>query len=291
MHAQERLGVSERRACQVLGQPRSTQRYRVRLANDEAIVTAAIVALARQYGRYGYRTIWAMLRQLGWHVNHKRVERIWRREGLKVPRKQPKRGRLWLNDGSIVRLRPCWKHHVWAYDFVQARTHDGRAFRMLTVIDEYSRECLAILVARRLRSDDVLHLLTDLFVEHGTPDHIRSDNGSEFTATEVRKWLAKVGVKTLFITPGSPWENGYNESFNGRLRYEVLNGEIFHSLREAQVVIESWRRYYNTVRPHSSLGYKPPAPEAITSPWPDPASVIEGLRPDRALRSTEIGLT
>jgi transposase InsO family protein len=288
---QEKLGVSERRACRVLGQPRSTQRYRVRLADDEAIVTAAIVALARQYVRYGYRTIWAMLRQLGWRVNHKRVERIWRREGLKIPKKQPKRGRLWLDDGSVVRLRPCWKVHIWAYDFVRARTHDGKAFRMLTVIDEYSRACLAILVARRLRSDDVLHLLTELFVEHGAPDHIRSDNGSEFTATEVRKWLARVGVKTLFITPGSPWENVYNESFNGRLRNEVLNGEIFYSLREAQVLIESWRRYYNTVRPHSSLGYRPPAPEAITSRWPDPASVIGGPRPDRAFRSTEVGLT
>ena len=172
----------------------------------------AIIRLASQYGRYGYRRITALLRTEGWHVNHKRVERIWRREGLKVPTKQPKRGRLWLNDGSCLRLRPSWQNHVWAYDFVQARTHDGRAFKMLTVIDEFTRECLAIEVARRLRSDDVLQVLADLMVQHGAPDHIRSDNGPEFTAKAVRAWLTRVEVKTLFIEPGSPWENGFNES-------------------------------------------------------------------------------
>ena len=180
-------------------------------------MTSAIVRLASLYGRYGYRRVAALLRAEGWHVNHKRVERIWRREGLKVPTKQPKRGRLWLNDGSCIRLRPCWQNHVWAYDFVQARTHTGRAFRMLTVIDEFTRECLAIEVARRLRSDDVLQVLADLFVQHGPPDHIRSDNGPEFTAKAVRGWLSRLGVKTLYIEPGSPWENGYNESFNGKL--------------------------------------------------------------------------
>ena len=196
-------------------------------------------------------------------MNHKRVERIWRREGLQVPRKQPKRGRLWLDDGSCVRLRAERKDHVWAYDFVEDRTHDGRKFRMLTVVDEFTRECLAIDVARRQRSDDVLERLAWLFVTRGVPDHIRSDNGPEFTARAVREWLGKVGVKTLFIEPGSPWENGYCESFNGKLRNELLNGEIFYTLREARVLIERWRRHYNTVRPHSSLGYRPPAPEAI----------------------------
>ena len=214
-------------------------------------------------------------------MNHKRVERIWRREGLKVPQKQPKRGRLWLNDGSCIRLRPCWRHHVWAYDFVQGRTHDGRAFRMLTVIDEYSRECLTIEVARRLRSDDVLQVLTDLFTQHGPPDHIRSDNGSEFTAKVVRDWLPKVGVKTLYIEPGSPWENGYNESFNGKLRDELLNGEIFYSLREAKVLIEQWRRHYNQVRPHSAIGYRPPAPQTILPSRADQPFAIDGLQADR----------
>jgi transposase InsO family protein len=185
---------------------------------DETALTEAVVSLATEYGRYGYRRITALLRAEGWQVNAKRVERIWRREGLKVPRRQPKRGRLWLNDGSCIRLRPCWPGHVWAYDFVQDRTHDGRRFRMLTVIDEYTRECLAIVVARRLTSDDVLQVLTDLFVERGPPGHIRCDNGPEFVAKVVRGWLGRVGVTTLFVEPGSPWENGYNESFNGKLR-------------------------------------------------------------------------
>ena len=201
-------------------------------------------------------------------VGRSRIERIWKREGLKVPQKQPKRGRLWLNDGSCIRLRPCWPRHVWSYDFVQDQTHDGRSFRILTVIDEYTKECLALPMARRLRSDDVLACLTDLFTKHGPPDHIRSDNGPEFVATAVREWLAKVGVKTLYITPGSPWENGYNESFNGKLRDELLNTEIFTTLREAQVLIGRWRHHYNTKRPHSALGYRPPAPEAIL-PRPD----------------------
>jgi len=204
-----------------------------------------------------------MLHQEGWQVNHKRVERIWRREGLKVPKKQPKRGRLWLNDGSCVRRRPEYKNHVWAYDFVQDRTHDGKAFRILTVIDEYSRECLALKVARKLKSVDVLETLADLFIIKGIPDYIRSDNGPEFTAVILREWLTRIGSKTLFIEPGSPWENGFNESFNGKLRDELLNGEIFYTLKEAKVLIEEWRKNYNTIRPHSSLDYRPPAPETV----------------------------
>jgi transposase InsO family protein len=209
-----------------------------------------------------------MLRQKGWQVNHKRVERIWRREGLKVPKKQPKRSRLWLNDGSCVRRRPEHRNHVWAYDFVQDRTHDGKAFRILTVIDEYSRECLALKVARKQKSTDVLEVLSDLFILKGIPEYIRSDNGPEFTAIMLREWLAKIGAKTLFIEPGSPWENGYNESFNGKLRDELLNGEIFYTLKEAKVLIEEWRKTYNTIRPHSSINYRPPAPEAVLAvPW------------------------
>jgi len=206
-----------------------------------------------------------MLHNEGWQINHKRVERIWRAQGLKVPSKQPKRGRLWFHDGSCVRLRPAHRDHVWAYDFVAARTHDGRPFRMLTLVDEFTRECLAIDVARRLRSDDVLERLSWLFATRGVPEHLRSDNGPEFTATVVRDWLERVGVKTLFIEPGSPWENGYVESFNGKLRDELLNGEIFYTMKEAKVLIESWRVHYNTVRPHSALGYRPPAPEAVAT--------------------------
>ena len=195
-------------------------------------------------------------------MNHKRVERIWRKEGLKVPQKQPKRGRLWLNDGSCIRLRPEHKDHVWSYDFVIARTSDGRAFRILTILDEHTRECLDIVVDRRINSQDVIDHLFNLLVFRGIPEHIRSDNGPEFTAKAIRNWLSRLGVKTLYIEPGSPWENGYIESFNGKLRDELLNREIFTTLLEARVLIEEWRREYNQVRPHSALRYKPPAPEA-----------------------------
>jgi len=259
-----RLGVSERRACRVLGQARSTHRHRAVVSDDEPRLVARIIELATAYGRYGYRRITGLLRGAGWPVNHKRVERLWRREGLKVPQKQPKRGRLWLTDGSCIRRRPAYRHHVWAYDFVTARTHDGRPLKILTVIEEYSRECLAIVVARRLRSLEVLETLAELFVTHGVPAHIRSDNGPEFTATVMRQGLAALQVQTLFIEPGSPWENGYVESFNGKLRDELLDREIFYTLTEAQILIERWRREYNTVRPHSALGYRPPAPAAIS---------------------------
>lgn len=255
--------MSERRACRVIGQSRSSQRRTIIKREDEDALTQATIRLAGEYGRYGYRRITALLRAEGWHVNHKRVARIWRREGLKVPIKQPKRGRLWLNDGSCIRLRPSWKNHVWAYDFVHDRTKDGRSFRMLTIIDEYSRECLGMVTKRKLKSGDVLEALENLFIDRGMPDHIRSDNGSEFTAIAVREWLEKMEVKPTYIEPGSPWENGYNESFNGKLRDELLDREIFTTLHEAQVLIERWRVHYNTKRPHSSLGYKPPAPQTI----------------------------
>lgn len=260
------LGVPERRACRVLLQARTSQRREPKLKSDEPKLVARIIELACRFGRYGYRRIAALLRMEGWRVNFKRVERIWRREGLKVPERQPKRSRLWLNDGSCIRLRPAHKNHVWSYDFVHDRTHDGRALKILTVIDEHTRECLALKVNRTLRSEHVLELLAELFVERGVPEHIRSDNGPEFTASAVREWLGRVGAKTLYIEPGSPWENGYNESFNGSLRDELLDGEIFFTLEEARVVIEWYRQEYNHVRPHSALGYRPPAPEAFL-PW------------------------
>jgi putative transposase len=191
------------------------------------------------------------------------VERIWRKQGLKVPQKQAKRRRLWLNDGSCVRLRSCWPNHVWSYDFVADRTWEGRPLKVLTVLDEYSRECLAIEVERSLQSIDVLECLADLFMERGLPDYIRSDNGPEFAAKQIRTWLERLGVGTLFIEPGSPWENGYVESFNGKLRDECLNREVFTTLAEAKVLIEQWRKEYNQIRPHSARGYQPPAPEAI----------------------------
>lgn len=263
--------MSERRACAALGQHRSTQRKIPRGRDDEERLTADIIDLARKYGRYGYRKIAELLRRTGWVVNDKRVERIWRREGLKVPARQPKRGRLWLADGSCIRLRAAYPNHVWSYDFVEDRTHDGRKYRMLNIVDEFTHECIKIRIARRLRAVDVIDVLSDLFILRGVPGHIRSDNGPEFVAKALQEWIAAVGAKTAYIAPGSPWENGYIESFNARLRDELLDGEIFYTLKEAKTVIESWRCHYNAVRPHASLGYRAPAPEVIVpalAAWP-----------------------
>ena len=260
---QERFGVSERKACRALGQPRTTQRYGPKRRDDEDVLTSRIIELASEYGMYGYRRITAMLRHEGWAVNHKRVERIWREEGLKVPQRQKKRRRLWLNDGSCIRLRPEYRNHVWSYDFVHERTHDGRGFRILCIIDEYSRECLCVKVGRSLRAEDVLETLTGLFCRYGIPEYTRSDNGAEFTAYKVRRWLEPLTVQTMYIEPGSPWENGYIESFNGKLRDEVLYREVFDTLLETKVLVERWRREYNHIRSHSSLGYRPTAPEGI----------------------------
>ena len=230
---------------------------------DEDRLVADLIELARQYGRYGSRRIAALLRIAGRQVNNKRVERLWRREELKVPMKQPKKGRLWLNDGSCVRLRPEYRNHVWSYDVVHHRTDDGKAFRTLNILDEHSRECLAIRVKRKLNSTEVIDALTDLFILHGVPAYIRSDNGPEFIAQAVCNWIEAVGAKTAYIEPGSPWEHGYCESINARFRDELLEGKLFYSLREAQILIEQWRKHYNTKRPHSALGYRPPAPETI----------------------------
>ena len=230
-HAKEQ-GASERHACQLVDQPRGTQRYQPTRRNDEEALTRAILLLASQYGRYGYRRITIKLQEMGWNVGKDRVERIstprtktcsrgspvWRREGLKVPQKQKPRGRLWLNDGSCVRLRPERRNHVWSYDFMSAYTHDGRTVRFLNLIEEYTRECLAIHVGRRINSNQVIEVLAEAMIEHGIPEYIRSDNGQEFVAKQLRKWLAKTGAKTLYNEPGSPWENGYCESFNSKMR-------------------------------------------------------------------------
>jgi len=247
----------------MLRQHRSTQRHTPRGREDEERLVADMIELARQYGRYGYRRVAALLRNAGRHVNDKRIERLWQREGLKVPPKQPKKGRLWLNDGSCVRLKPKCRNHVWSYDFVHHRTDDGRVFQTLNILDEFTRECLESRVQRKLNATDVIDALTDLFILRGIPAYIRSDNGPEFVAKTFRDWIHAVGAKTACIEPGPPWESGYCESFNARLRDELLNGEIFYTLREAQIIIEQWRKHYNTIRPHSALGCRPPAPESI----------------------------
>ncbi len=221
-----------------------------------------IIALAKEYGRYGYRAVTDLLRREGWDVGKDRAYTIWRQEGLHVPQKQPKRGRLWLANSSCVRKRPERLNHVWSYDFVADRT-DGRPFRILNILDEYTRECLTSVVARRIRSQDVPLILADLFLSRGIPTHIRSDNGPEFIARELRHWPTQLNVAPLYIEPGSPWENGYCESLNGKMREPFLNGELFYTLKGAQIITERWRIHDNTVRPHSSLGGQPPAPETL----------------------------
>lgn len=244
-------------------QSRATQRYKVVQNEFDNSVRRRTIEIAKEFGRYGYKRVTEMLKDEGFCVNKKRIELIWRQEGLKVPEKQPKKSRLWLCDGSTLRHRPEYKNHVWSYDFVSDQTYGGRKFKVLNIIDEYSRELLASYTARSIRSQDVIFILADLFLKHGVPKHIRSDNGPEFVAKILMKWFKTLEIQPLFIQPGSPWENGFIESLNGRMRDEFLNGEIFYTLIEAKVLIERWRQHYNTKRPHSSLNYKPPAPETL----------------------------
>ena len=246
----------------MLGVARSTLKYKPVQHDDEAL-RLAMIRLAKAYGRYGYRKITQLLQIDGWKVNHKRIERLWREEGLQLPQRHKKRKRLYHKNSSVIRLRPHHQNHIWSIDFVHDKLTNGRGYKMLTVIDEYTREALCVAVRSKMDANDVLDVLFDLILKRGKPKFIRSDNGPEFIAQAVRQWIAAVGAKTAYIEPGSPWENGYCESFNGRFRDELLNGEIFYSLREAQIIIEEWRKHYNTKRPHSALGYRPPAPEAI----------------------------
>ena len=223
-----------------------------------------IIYMATNFGRVGYRMVSDMLRNQGVLVNHKRVERIWREEGLKLPEKQIKKRRIYLSDGNCVRLRADHKNHVWSYDFVEDKTMDGRKIRWLNIIDEYEHVCLASVPRRSWRGNDVINVLSDVMILSGAPEYIRSDNGPEFIAKKLRKWLSDVGVTTTYIEPGSPWENGFIESFNSRMRDELLNGELFGNLQEAKILTGCWTRYYNTFRPHSSLGGKTPAPQSYT---------------------------
>ena len=257
--------VTQRRACRELSVHRTAYRYEAIRLPDEDDVRSEIIDIVTNYGRVGYRMVTAMMRNRGRVINHKRVERIWREEGLKLARRQTKKRRLWLTDGSCVRLRPEHRNHVWSYDFVEEKTMDGRKIRILNILDEYTRECLVSVPRRSWRNNDLIETLADLMLLRGVPEYLRSDNGSEFTAKKIRRWLQNTGVITAYIEPGSPWENGYIESFNGRMRDEFLKGELFGCMYEAQVLITRWVKYYNTVRPHSSLGGRPPAPQAAIS--------------------------
>ena len=258
----DRYQISERSACGLVGLSRTTWRHLPIPRDDETPMRAEVIRLASAYGRYGYRTITSLMRNAGWlSVTSAKVARIWREEGLKVPQKQPPRGRLWLNDGSCMRLRATHPNHVWSYDFVFIRDAYGGKIRMLTMIDEFSRRCLTIHCARRIGSIQVIEQLANAMVVHGIPEYIRSDNGPEFIAKDLRKWLSGIGVQTAYIEPGSPWENGFCESFNGTFRDNLLNGELFYSIKEARVVVGEWVKHYNHVRPHSALGYRPLAPQ------------------------------
>jgi putative transposase len=277
--------ISERRACRALGVPRSSQRYVGSEREREEELLLRIRALAREHPRYGYRRIRALLVREGWSVNLKRVHRLWRREGLKVPQVQRKRRRLGSSENGCARRRAERPDHVWSYDFIHDQTTDGRGLKILPVVDEYTRECLTIEVERSLTAEDVVSTLEYLFEVRGVPAHIRSDNGPEFIACAVKSWLARRGSETIYIAPGSPWENAYSETFNSRLRDELLDREMFETLKEAKVILEDHRLDYNHRRPHSSLGYQTPAefaaaqvvpgvaplPPAEAVPIPDPA--------------------
>lgn len=261
-HVRRELGVSERRACKVIGQARSTQRYVGEKVNRDRVLAERMMVLCRENPRYGYRRVWALLRREGWTANKKRVHRLWREEGLKVPDKQRKRRRLLLegtSENGCARCRAEHKDHVWSYDFVMDRTENGRRLKMMPVVDEYTRECLAIEVECSIRAEDVIATLARLFEERGEPRYVRSDNGPEFVATALKRWLKASGVGTLYIEPGSPWENAYAESFIGRLGDELLKREVFTSLMEAKVLVEEYREHHNERRPHSALSYRTPS--------------------------------
>jgi putative transposase len=255
----EKTSASERRACRVVGQVRSTQRYQARTRDDEGRLMAAMLALVGGHPRYGYRRIWALLRKDGWQVNRKRVYRLLRKQGLKVPGRQRKKRRVGTGENGIARRRAQCKDDVWAWDFVFDRTTGGGTLKWLTIVDEYTRECLALEVGRKMNSVKVIDALIELAYLRGMPRHLRSDNGSEFIARAIRSWLAGAGVQTLYVEPGSPWENGYAESFNGKLRDELLNMEEFGNVAEARALGMAWRMEYNHRRPHSALGYQTPA--------------------------------
>lgn len=258
-HVRERLGVSERRACRTIKQPRSTQRYEAKASDCERRLAAAMHDLVRANPRYGYRRIAALLCRQGWRVNVKRVHRLWKREGFKVPKRQVRRRRLGHSINGCGRNRAQRRNHVWAWDFVHDRTAGGRALKWFSVVDEFTRQCLVLEVRRSIKAPDVMTMLFEAAARYGAPQHIRSDNGPEFIAGQVRVGLAQLGVGTLYIEPGSPWQNGHAESFGSKLRDELLNRELFASLHEAQVVAKDWRENYNTQRPHSALGYQTPA--------------------------------
>ncbi len=283
IHVQKTFELSERRACQAIGQSRSTQRYNGKRAGIDRALAFRMRELSRENPRYGYRRVWALLRREGWEVNKKRVLRLWREQGLKVPHKQHKSRRLVGNgENGVSRRRAEYPGHVWSYDFAMDQTEDGRRLKVMPIVDEYTRECLSLEGQRSIKAEDVITTLHRLFIERGEPHYIRSDNGPEFIAEALKKWLAASGVKTLYIEPGAPWENAYSETFIGRLRDELLERELFVNLKEAQVLLEDYRKHYNHHRPHGALGYLPPAEfaaiEALMDRDSGPSEELESVQ-------------
>jgi transposase InsO family protein len=258
------FAITERRACRAIGQPRSTQRYELVINDQEKTIVKRMHELVREHPRYGYRRIWALLRAEGWRINRKRVHRLWRKECFKVPHKQRKKRRMGGSDNSIVRCRALHKNHVWCWDFIHDRDERGRPLKWLSIVDEFTRECVALEVARSITADEVIEVLRELFLIRGVPRHVRSDNGPEFIATAVGLYLSRADASVKYVAPGSPWENGYAESFHGRLRDELLNTELFTDVIHAQVLADRWRSDYNHRRPHSALKYQTPAAFAAT---------------------------
>ena len=281
-HLQKNFKVSERRACRVLGQPRSSQRYISTKADIDTALSQRMVALSRENPRYGYRRVWALLRREGWAVNKKRVQRVWREAGLMVPSKECKRRRMGASESGVTRRQAEYIDHVWSYDFAMDATEDGRRLKMMPIVEEYSRECLALETERSITAEDVVETLARLFAERGAPSFIRSDNGPDFIAKALKRWLAASGVETLYIEPGAPWENAYSETFISRLRDELLNREVFANLKEAKVLAEDYRDHYNHHRPHGALGYLTPtefaAIEALTDQDSGPSEELESVQ-------------
>jgi len=272
-HVEKQMDVSQRRACEVISQPRMTQRYKIKQPNRDKALTTQIKKLAKRHKRYGYRMITAKLRQSGWIVNHKRVQRIWQKEGLQVPYRRKFKKAKGSSENSCAAKKAEYPNHVWTYDFMSDQTEDGRKLKLLTVLDEFTRESPAIEVGRSMRAKDVIAVLEYLFMVRAAPKFIRSDNGPEFIADRIKKWLKQKHVGTLYIEPGSPWENGYIESFNGKLRDDILDREVFYSEKEAKVIVESWRLEYNNHRPHSGLSYMTPAAFAASCNPPGSATL------------------
>ena len=282
-HLQQRFCVSERRACRVVEQPRSSQRYVGQRAGIDSALSCRMSELSEENPRYGYRRVWALLQREGWEVNKKRVFRLWREQGLKVPKKQHKSRRLvGSSENGVIKRRAEYPNHVWSYDFAIDSTEDGRRLKVMPVVDEYTRQCLSLESQRSIKACGVIDTLRRLFIERGEPDYIRSDNGPEFVAEALKEWLAISGVKTLFIEPGSPWENAYSETFISRMRDELLEREMFVNLKEAQVLLEDYRMHYNHKRPHGALGYLTPAEfaaiEALRDQDPCPSERLESVQ-------------